>query len=67
MAIHFKKLAIALGMILVSGQVLAHGHHSHGVPMSETEQKASEGMFDDDQVQNRALTDWDGMWQSVYP
>lgn len=67
MAIRFKKLTIALGMLLVSSSVLAHGHHSHGAPMSEAEQKASEGVFDDNQVQNRALTDWDGMWQSVYP
>lgn len=67
MAICIKKLTIALGMLVVSGSVMAHGHHSHGAPMSETEQKASEGVFDDNQVQNRALTDWDGMWQSVYP
>ena len=67
MAIRFKKLTIALGMLLVSSSVLAHGHHSHGAPMSEAEQKVSEGVFDDNQVQNRALTDWDGMWQSVYP
>ena len=67
MAIRIKKLTIALGMLLVSGSVMAHGHHSHGAPMSEAEQKASEGVFDDNQVQNRALTDWDGMWQSVYP
>ncbi len=67
MAICIKKLTIALGMLVVSGSVMAHGHHSHGAPMSEAEQKASEGVFDDNQVQNRALTDWDGMWQSVYP
>ena len=67
MAICINKLTIALGMLLVSGSVMAHGHHSHGAPMSEAEQKASEGVFDDNQVQNRALNDWDGMWQSVYP
>ncbi|MGO0765844.1 metal-binding protein ZinT, partial [Citrobacter freundii] len=55
MAICINKLTIALGMLLVSGSVMAHGHHSHGAPMSEAEQKASEGVFDDNQVQNRAL------------
>ncbi len=23
--------------------------------------------FDDTNVQNRTLSDWDGVWQSVYP
>ena len=54
-------------MLVVSGSVMAHGHHSHGAPMSEAEQKASEGVLMITAVQNRALTDWDGMWQSVYP
>ncbi|POT58715.1 metal-binding protein ZinT [Citrobacter amalonaticus] len=67
MVIHFEKLALALGMFLASGQVLAHDHHSHGAPMTEVERKAAEGVFDDKNVQDRALTDWDGMWQSVYP
>nr|WP_045441918.1 metal-binding protein ZinT [Citrobacter sp. S-77] len=67
MAIRFEKLAVALGMLLASGQVLAHGHHSHGAPMTEIEQKASEGVFDDKNVKDRSLSDWDGMWQSVYP
>lgn len=67
MAIHFEKLAVALGMLLVSGHALAHGHHSHGAPLTEMEQKAAEGVFDDKNVKDRALTDWDGMWQSVYP
>ena len=64
---HLEKLAVVLGMLFVSSQVLAHGHHSHGAPMTEIEQKAAEGVFDDKNVQNRTLADWDGMWQSVYP
>ncbi|EAQ9265737.1 metal-binding protein ZinT, partial [Salmonella enterica] len=36
-------------------------------PMTEVEQKAAAGVFDDANVRDRALTDWDGMWQSVYP
>lgn len=67
MAIRFNQLAVALGMLFVSGQALAHGHHSHGVPLTETEQKAAEGVFADNNVRDRALSDWDGMWQSVYP
>ncbi|EFH1340922.1 metal-binding protein ZinT, partial [Escherichia coli] len=41
--------------------------HSHGKPLTEVEQKAANGVFDDANVQNRTLSDWDGVWQSVYP
>ncbi len=34
--------------------------------LTEVEQKAAAGVFDDANVRDRAL-DWDGMWQSVYP
>ena len=64
---HFGKSIIALGAILVSGQALSHAHHSHGAPLTEKEQKASEGVFDIQDVKDRSLSDWDGMWQSVYP
>ncbi len=67
MAIRLERLAVVLGMLLASSQVLAHGHHSHGAPMTEIEQKASEGVFDNSHVKDRALSDWDGVWQSVYP
>ncbi|WP_213134978.1 metal-binding protein ZinT [Citrobacter sp. FP75] len=67
MAIRLEKLAAVLGMLFISSQALAHGHHSHGAPMTEIEQKASEGVFDNSNVKDRELTDWDGMWQSVYP
>lgn len=67
MAIHLKKLSLSLGMLLVSGYAAAHGHHSHGAPLTEVERQAAEGVFDNKNVQDRALTDWDGMWQSVYP
>ena len=67
MAIRFEKLAVVLGMLLVSGQALAHGHHSHGAPMTETEQQAAKCVFDDRLVKDRSLSDWDGVWQSVYP
>ncbi|MGB9097904.1 ZinT/AdcA family metal-binding protein, partial [Erwinia sp.] len=67
MAGHFGKFALALGSLIVSGQALSHGHHSHGAPMTEVEQKAAEGVFDNNNVKDRKLEDWDGMWQSVYP
>lgn len=65
--IHIKKLTMLLGMLLVNSPAFAHGHHAHGAPMTEVEQKAAAGVFDDANVRDRALTDWDGMWQSVYP
>lgn len=67
MANNFGKLAVALGTLLIGGQALAHGHHSHGKPLTALEQKAAEGEFDDKDVKARELSDWDGMWQSIYP
>lgn len=67
MANNFGKLAVALGTLLMGGQALAHGHHSHGKPLTALEQKAAEGEFDDKDVKARELSDWDGMWQSIYP
>lgn len=59
-------LLLGAGILLSSASALAHGH-SHGTPLTETEKKASEGIFENKQVKDRALTDWDGMWQSVNP
>ncbi len=67
MAIRLHKLAVALGVFIVSAPAFSHGHHSHGKPLTEVEQKAANGVFDDANVQNRTLSDWDGVWQSVYP
>lgn len=61
------KLVLALGTLVLSSQVFAHAHHSHGKPLTEAEQKASEGIFSNESVKERSLTDWDGIWQSVYP
>lgn len=60
-------LALSLGVLFTSGQLLAHGHHDHGTPLTDAERKASEGVFDDSAVKDRALSDWDGMWQSLNP
>lgn len=41
----------------------AHQHdHSH-----DDDNAIYKGYFDDDQVADRALSDWEGDWQSVYP
>ncbi|MGD7045798.1 metal-binding protein ZinT [Jeotgalibacillus proteolyticus] len=43
-----------------------HGHdHDHEV--DEEAQKIYDGYFEDDQIQDRELSDWEGDWQSVYP
>mgnify|MGYP000001544931 FL=1 len=62
-----SALALGVGMLLASAQTFAHGHHSHGPALTEAEVKASEGIFADADVKDRALSDWDGIWQSVNP
>ena len=57
MAAHIGKFAMTLGALLVSGQLFAH---SHGHQMTEAEQKAANGVFEDKDVKDRALSDWDG-------
>ncbi|SFL89615.1 ZinT family metal-binding protein [Salibacterium qingdaonense] len=46
-------------------------NHSHGDghnhSMSEEEQEIYNGYFEDSQVKDRSLSDWEGDWQSVYP
>ena len=60
-------LALGFGMALASAQAFAHGNHSHGPALTEVERQASEGIFADKDVQDRALSDWEGVWQSVNP
>lgn len=59
-------MILSIGLLLSSTQVLAHGH-SHGTPLTEAEIKASKGVFEDQDVKDRTLSDWDGVWQSVNP
>jgi len=59
-------LLLGIGILLSSAPVLEHSH-SHGKPLTEAEMKASKGIFDNKDVKDRTLTDWDGMWQSVNP
>lgn len=56
LAIRLHKLAVALGVFMVSAPAFSHGHHSHGKPLTEVEQKAANGVFDDANVQNQRVT-----------
>ncbi len=60
-----SKMAVALMALLGCGQALAHGHHDHGTPLTEVEQKAAEGIFTLKDVKDRPLADWEGVWESV--
>ncbi|WP_142890437.1 ZinT/AdcA family metal-binding protein, partial [Klebsiella pneumoniae] len=62
-----SALAFGIGMVMASSQAFAHGHPGHGPALTEAEQKASEGIFADQDVKDRALSDWEGIWQSVNP
>lgn len=60
------KLAAVLS-IAFSAQAFSHAGHSHGAPLTEKEIQAANGMFDEQDVKDRKLSDWDGVWQSIYP
>lgn len=66
MTARITTLVLGMGMLLSSANAFAHSH-THGAPLSEAERKASEGVFENKQVKDRALSDWDGVWQSVNP
>jgi len=71
--------ALAIGSVLfLTAQALAQGTadtdhapqkgHDHGHSHShDTKDAVYNGYFEDDQVKPRALGDWEGEWQSVYP
>lgn len=44
-----------------------HDHHEHNHDHDEEAEAIYKGFFEDSQVQNRTLADWEGDWQSVYP
>lgn len=45
-----------------------HGHdHDHSHVDDEETKKIYDGYFEDSQVKDRSLSDWEGDWQSVYP
>lgn len=43
--------------------ILIDDHHGH----DESSQQIYEGYFEDEQIENRELTDFEGQWQSVFP
>ena len=60
------KKSILFGFLCtVQGVTWAHGSHGH--TMSAEDKRISQGEFTDQQVAARPLSDWDGVWQSVYP
>jgi zinc transport system substrate-binding protein len=46
------------------GQAHGHANHDHS---AEAERNVYKGYFEDDQIAERTLADWQGDWQSVYP
>jgi zinc transport system substrate-binding protein len=45
-----------------------HNHnHDHDHDHDEEDQAIYDGYFDDEQIEDRELSDWEGEWQSVYP
>ncbi len=45
-----------------------HDHdHDHSHAHDEETEQIYEGYFEDSQVKDRSLSDWEGDWQSVYP
>jgi len=62
----FASLAImALAAPAVAQQKAPHDHgHAHA---HATDDAVYKGYFEDSQIAARALSDWEGDWQSVYP
>lgn len=57
----FILLSCFLSILSISQPVLSHSHHHH------EKLPHQEGIFEDEQVEDRTLSDWTGDWQSVYP
>lgn len=57
----YRHFSLLLALVL-STDALAHG-----APLNKEEAAAAKGIFADAQVKDRPLSDWDGVWQSVYP
>lgn len=49
-------------------QEQGHGHaHDHAKEGTSTAKQIYKGYFQDSEIADRALSDWEGDWQSVYP
>ena len=60
--------ALALGLLALAtpqaqAQSTSHDHSGH----AHADQNVYKGYFDDSQIAQRPLSDWEGDWQSVYP
>ena len=54
-------------VVSVETEKQEENHDDHAHKTNENAQKIYDGYFDDNQVADRALMDWAGDWQSVYP
>ncbi|SPZ19497.1 Cadmium-induced protein ZinT [Providencia rettgeri] len=61
------KTSLYIALALTSYTAAAHGSHSHSHPQSEKALQASKGIFEDTDVKDRSLSDWQGIWESVNP
>ncbi|EKT56614.1 metal-binding protein ZinT [Providencia rettgeri] len=59
------KTSLYVALALTSYTATAHGSHSHSHPQSEKALQASKGIFEDADVKDRSLSDWQGIWESV--
>jgi len=72
---HEMLRAATIGIaLLMAGPSLAHDSHNHSHDHDTAHSHASDaasavykGVFEDEQVKDRTLADWQGDWQSVYP
>lgn len=57
-------------IVAVGGSGVSHDHgdgHAHSHDHDHGDLSVQQGYFEDGQVQERTLADWQGDWQSVYP
>ncbi|MBI6528580.1 metal-binding protein ZinT [Proteus vulgaris] len=57
---------LIMGLLSSTMSVLAHGHH-HEKVQTQAQRDAANGIFEDKDVLDRQLSDWEGVWQSVEP
>ena len=60
--------AIAQAENAAKAPASSHDHtHDHDAKPAAEEKSVYKGYFEDSQIQDRTLADWQGDWQSVYP
>ena len=61
-------LALAAPALASDSTGKSHDHnHDHSHADSKQQAEIYKGYFEDSQIEARALSDWEGDWQSVYP